>query len=270
MSEIPSEKQRDLYEVLSYSNRRPETGWHPVLSSVNLDGSRLANFWVGEHFEWLGEDGPIHESAEAFRVDFMPETIDRDGANISAVGKTALISMPHRLRLKTVGERTYVRVEQVLPEKAESAYLALLTHASHVAGMPFETPLRWQSVHGMSLLGEIGGEVSRYVMGDFGDGRKIMIDHEYGQESEMVGPWRLESTIPLADGSGNFLKTKILRTNTKPDVRLYTTSPGGNCIDYKRGTAEDIIGFMNLMNEAMNVLPQKQEDFLALLNPQTS
>lgn len=102
-------------------------------------------------------------------------------------------------------ELTVEQTPESILEAAKVLHPYLLSEASHVAGMPFETPIRWQTVDagvpgpgGMPVPG--GPEASRYVMLDFDSlgGAHLMIEQNF-QDLDHAPVWKVVAQT-AADG----------------------------------------------------------------------
>src|SRR5580704_16960530 len=94
-------------------------------------------------------------------------------------------------------------MDETIFERASEVYDTLMPEASFVGGMPLETPLRWQKVHGELAGGGVGGEVARYLMIDYGDGRTAVLykNNAMGGATLHSGEWELTAHTPRDDGS---------------------------------------------------------------------
>ncbi|MDB5164674.1 MAG: hypothetical protein JWL89_300 [Candidatus Saccharibacteria bacterium] len=94
---------------------------HPVVSGLSFRGNEAISFWVEPDLEDIDPFGEKPRVA-AVRVDFQPERFTREGADLAAIGRTALIELPHRLHVLGTEEGASVRMEQRLPTLAEEVF----------------------------------------------------------------------------------------------------------------------------------------------------
>lgn len=150
--------------------------------------------------------------------------------------------------------------------EAQLGFDSLLVKAEHVAGMPFETPLRWQEA-----LGFIGGPaVSRYVMVRKPDDGTLTITRELGvADTDNPTAFHYRDSTPTPDESGYWWNTSV-RFQSLPrgwgysaEKALYTASPNASCRYLRQGGSPEINAVRDDVVEARANASARQAEFLA-------
>lgn len=97
-------------------------------------------------------------------------------------------------------------------------------------------------------------EASRYVKGNFGDGRSIRLEKCPPEDSR---GWELTSVIPAAHDSWDSIVTCIIynKDSSEAFVRKFRKDANGSSSNHETGDVRDVISFFALAEEAKQILP---------------
>ena len=82
--------------------------WHPVMPPFKIHKGEATSFWVSEKSQGIFQP-ENQDEAQCYRVDFKSEVWNREGGDLSAIGRSALIGAEVILDLLSIEGSAYIR-----------------------------------------------------------------------------------------------------------------------------------------------------------------